>query len=51
MKRLCQPSEVADPVLFLASDSSSYITGVNLLVDGDGQLFNLRNEKTNKNYF
>ena len=34
MKRLCQATEVADPIIFLASDSSSYITGINLLVDG-----------------
>lgn len=34
IKRLCKPSEVADPIIFLASSSSSYITGINLLVDG-----------------
>lgn len=32
--RFGDPSEVAQGVLFLASDASSYVTGVDLLVDG-----------------
>ncbi len=34
MGRVGQPSEVADAALFLASDESSYVTGVSLPVDG-----------------
>ena len=34
MKRLAKPEEVASGVIFLASDSSSYVTGINLLIDG-----------------
>ncbi len=33
-KRLGKPEEVANCVLFLASDESSFVTGANLLVDG-----------------
>lgn len=32
--RLCNPSDVAKAVLFLASDDSSFITGIELAVDG-----------------
>jgi NAD(P)-dependent dehydrogenase (short-subunit alcohol dehydrogenase family) len=32
--RIGQPREVAEVALFLASDSSSYITGQNIVVDG-----------------
>lgn len=32
--RLGKPEEIAYPVLFLASDESSFVTGANLLVDG-----------------
>tara|TARA_Y100000590_G_scaffold430421_1_gene544009 strand:+ start:1030 stop:1797 length:768 start_codon:yes stop_codon:yes gene_type:complete len=34
MRRLGAPEEVAKPILFLASDRSSYITGTGLCVDG-----------------
>ena len=32
--RLGQPSDVASAALFLASDMASYVTGINLMVDG-----------------
>jgi NAD(P)-dependent dehydrogenase (short-subunit alcohol dehydrogenase family) len=34
MKRLGQPSEVADAVAYLASDAASYITGEIVVIDG-----------------
>jgi 3-oxoacyl-[acyl-carrier protein] reductase len=34
MGRLGEPAEVADAVLFLASDRATYITGQTLIVDG-----------------
>ena len=34
MARMGSPDEVAKAVLFLASDDSSYVTGIELFVDG-----------------
>ena len=38
MARVAQPEEVAAPIVFLASDSASFITGANLPVDGGALL-------------
>jgi NAD(P)-dependent dehydrogenase (short-subunit alcohol dehydrogenase family) len=32
--RLGQPDEVANVALFLASEESSYVTGIDIVVDG-----------------
>jgi NAD(P)-dependent dehydrogenase (short-subunit alcohol dehydrogenase family) len=34
LKRMAKPEEIAQSVLHLASDASSFITGTALLVDG-----------------
>ena len=34
LKRWAQPAEIADPVLFLASDAARFMTGTVMLVDG-----------------
>ena len=34
LRRLGQPSEIADAVVWLGSDMSSYVSGIALLVDG-----------------
>jgi len=34
MRRIGQPEEIAKPILFLASEDASYITGAELVVDG-----------------
>jgi len=34
LKRLGEPSEIADAIVWLASDRASYITGQTLLADG-----------------
>ena len=34
LKRAAQPEELANAILFLASDEASYITGASLPVDG-----------------
>jgi NAD(P)-dependent dehydrogenase (short-subunit alcohol dehydrogenase family) len=34
MGRLAEPREIADPVVYLASDKASYITGQTIVVDG-----------------
>ena len=34
IKRMCSPTDVANAAIYLSSDSSSYVTGTCLLVDG-----------------
>lgn len=34
MKRIAEVDEVVDPVVFLASDESSFVNGTELVVDG-----------------
>ena len=40
MRRLGQPSEVADAVAWLASDAASYITGEIVVIDGGRMALN-----------
>ncbi len=40
MRRLGQPSEVADTVAWLASDAASYVTGEIVVVDGGRMTLN-----------
>lgn len=41
LRRLGEPSDIAGPVVFLASDLAKYVTGASLLVDG-GLFVNLQ---------
>jgi NAD(P)-dependent dehydrogenase (short-subunit alcohol dehydrogenase family) len=34
LKRIAQPQEIAEAILFLASNKASYITGASLAADG-----------------
>lgn len=34
MGRMATPEEIADPIIFLASDNANYISGISLIVDG-----------------
>jgi 3(or 17)beta-hydroxysteroid dehydrogenase len=38
LKRLATPEEVAQAILFLASDEAAYVTGSELMVDGGGSV-------------
>jgi NAD(P)-dependent dehydrogenase (short-subunit alcohol dehydrogenase family) len=40
MRRLGEPSEIADTVAYLASDAASYITGEIVVVDGGRMALN-----------
>jgi NAD(P)-dependent dehydrogenase (short-subunit alcohol dehydrogenase family) len=52
MNRIGTPDEVAKAVVFLASNDSSYITGIELFVDGGmGQIRNIIKRKMNFIYF
>jgi NAD(P)-dependent dehydrogenase (short-subunit alcohol dehydrogenase family) len=46
--RMCEPEDIADPILFLASDAARMITGVALTVDG-GVL--VKNDTPYEEYF
>jgi len=44
MRRLAEPAEIADAVLFLASDRASFVTGTTLVVDGGWSAFGYASE-------
>jgi NAD(P)-dependent dehydrogenase (short-subunit alcohol dehydrogenase family) len=39
MPRLCAPEDVANAVLFLASDEASYVNGATLMVEGGATVY------------
>ena len=38
MRRIGQPSDIVGAAVFLASDEASWITGINLVIDGGGSV-------------
>ena len=46
--RVCEPEDIADPILFLASNAARMVTGIALTVDG-GQL--IKNDTPYEEYF
>jgi NAD(P)-dependent dehydrogenase (short-subunit alcohol dehydrogenase family) len=38
LKRIAQPADIADTIVFLASDDARWITGDSLRVDGGSRL-------------
>jgi NAD(P)-dependent dehydrogenase (short-subunit alcohol dehydrogenase family) len=44
LRRLATPTEIADAVLFLASDKAAFITGSTLVVDGGWSAFGYASE-------
>ncbi len=46
--RMCEPEDIADPILFLAGDGARMITGIGLTVDG-GLL--IKNDTSYEDYF
>jgi len=39
MPRLCQPEDIANVVLFLASDEAAYINGATLMAEGGATIY------------
>jgi NAD(P)-dependent dehydrogenase (short-subunit alcohol dehydrogenase family) len=39
MPRLCEPDDVANAVLFLASDDAAYINATTVMVDGGATVY------------
>ncbi len=42
LQRIGEPEEVSKAILFLASDEASYVTGTQIVVDGEARLANYR---------
>jgi len=45
MRRLAKPAEIADAVVFLASERASFVTGTTLVVDGGWSAFGYATEE------